>query len=329
MKDKLFLMFQKENNPVDAIIEMFKSAGWKFTESLNPYYSKYVLPDIILSASNSHFEGMEAMGLYRARDKDWKLEGEIVLYYNTIQLVAEDYCKKNNDSDIDKIVSDLTEIVYVHECIHWIMHWIESPTYGMSSCLNNKFIPLDYDYAKMETVEFHEAFAQLFTHFYLELQEDKKKLFYWLVKGQPYQYLKFEEILNWNISSGQEAVKLLSFIRLFNYQSFVEIEKCISCLPEFKIEKSFSDTLSNGGLLRILETLTHNEIIKCLVNVIWDDNTINCYVFRGLLPDKGELLAEEMYPFIKEKVTLQEIKELINDQTSNERFCDSAGYGFI
>ncbi len=101
MEEKLFLMFQKENNPVDGIIEMFKSAGWKFTESPNPYYSKYVLPDIVLSASKSQYEGMEAMGLYRPKDSDWKIEGEIVLHYNTIYLVAYDYCEANNDTNID------------------------------------------------------------------------------------------------------------------------------------------------------------------------------------------------------------------------------------
>lgn len=160
------------------------------------------------------------------------------------------------------------------------MHWIENPTYGMVTCLNNKFIPLEYDYAKMETVDFHEAFAQLFTHFYLEWQVDKKKIFDWLDIGQPPQYKKYQELLTWGIKSSHDGIKLLSFMRLFNYQSFANIENWISCLNELKWEESFIDTLSDGGLLKILEKLPikDNKQMKCVLNDLFSHDNIQQYI---------------------------------------------------
>ena len=288
-----------ENNPVDAIIEIFISAGWKFTESPNPYYSKYLLPDVVLSSSRSKYEGIEAMGLYRPKDLDWKIEGEIVLYYNTILSVAEDYCSQSNDNNVDNVVSYLTEIVYVHECVHWIMHWIESPTYGMTSCLNNKFIPVEYDYSRMETIEFHEAFAQLFTLFYLEWHVDKKRIFDWLIISQPYQYRKFEELLNWSIRSGYEAVKLLSLLRLFNYQTFTDINKWILFSKKVELNSFFVDSISGRELLRILSDLpiSDNVYMICILNLLFDGKNMNKYaetLFKGLTEDEINELSKSV-----------------------------------
>jgi len=333
MKEKIFSMLQKENNPVCAIIEMFKKQKWIFKVNKEPFFSNYELPDIILSKDLiklQHCEGdcIELMGCYRYKNGNQNEEGEIVLYYNKIYSVAEKYCSQNNNTDINKVVLDLTEIVFVHECIHWIIHWIESPTYGIASCLNNKFIPLEYDFSKMDTVEFHEAFAQLFTYFYLEWQADKKKIFDWLLKGQPYQYLKFEDVLKLGIKSSHDAIKLLSFMRLFNYQSFDEIKKCIICTQELKYPLYHTYLLSYGGFLKILTHLTHNEIIEKLIDEVWSDARTQSFAFRGLSKDEAKLLAEKIQPYNKENKSIQEVLTIINDQDSHEQVARGFELGF-
>lgn len=244
MKEKLFLMFQKENSPVDAIIEMFRKEGWQFRLNDNSFFSKYKMPEIILSSSTTTSKIAE----YRRKDTNWEIEGEFVFYYNNILSIVKKYCEFENEWKIYEYESEdffnqtkydnleknnalITEIIFVYISIFWIIHWSISPNYGIKA-FNRQFIPFENDQDEQQSQyhQIHKPLVKLFATLFYESQLDKKKLFDWLIDKIDLDKLpcpneNLANLLHINVNSCKECINLLSFLRLFNYQTSNDIFK--------------------------------------------------------------------------------------------------------
>ena len=210
----LLFQFNLDDNPIDSLIESFEKLGWDIRPNLNgAYFHKYNWPDIILSEkklkdfSEDNYGNIDLMGCYKSEDNTWLFEGQVVLYYEVIKKVADKYVKeellKTSDDigyseEINETILLLSKIVMYHEFVHWIMHWIESPQLSENKFLSRKYIPIKYE--EDDNIEFHEAFAQLFTKFFCEIDSKRKKIFEWLEKGQTRPYTIYKEL---NINSDE------------------------------------------------------------------------------------------------------------------------------
>ena len=227
----LLFQFNKDCNPIDLLIESFEKQGWVIQRNLNSaYFHKYYWPDIILSGkklkdfSEDNYGDIDLMGCYKTEGNNWLLEGQVILYYEVIKKVADKYVKeelpKSSDDmgyseEINETILLLSKIVMYHEFVHWIMHWIESPQLSENKLLSRKYIPIQY--TEQDNIEFHEAFAQLFTKFFCEEDSKRKKIFEWLEKGQTPPYRKYKEL---NDCNEEKAILILTLLKDCESQSF-------------------------------------------------------------------------------------------------------------
>ena len=330
MNNSIFFQFQKPGNPIDALLEQFVSLGWSFPASKYPGITKYNWPDIVLSKDirtydnfkndnpfdvdhetndeKEYEDAIELLGCYRPKCSNWEIEGEIVLYYNKIYSTAENYSNEKG-VDLNASFKNLSEIVLMHEFVHWVMHWVESP-FEFGTCKSDKFIP--FEYATIDNVNFHEAFTQLFTHFFCEWNIEKKELFQWLNVRQPEQYKKYRDLLDNGIKSSHEAIVLLSFVRFFKIQSFELLSKCIEILKKEGFKNDFNAILCKNGLSNIMDALPNNDKVLCLVNSLHDNIGVNWDILKT--ENKLDVLLKKIYPLVKNP-NKGTIEEFVNSYT--------------
>lgn len=229
-QNPVFYQFKNPENLLDQLIEQFEKCGWKVQKSKPDYFHNYEWPDIVLSGDKpkEQFEArdIERMGCYRTSG-NYSVQGQIVLYYETIGEVVADYLEKELSLDKDsqkyhneynRYIELLSTIVLIHEFVHWIMHWIESPQLSDNIFLSRRYIPIEYK--ETDNIWFHEGFAQLFTYFLCKEDKELKDLFIWLEKGQSEAYKKFRELISKYINTLENGICLLTFLREISTQSF-------------------------------------------------------------------------------------------------------------
>ena len=208
---------------LDELLFHFVKAGWNVHSAKTLYFHKYQWPDIVLSEKVSKHRGeerdIETLGCYEPYHGNWLYEGQVVLYVNAIEKVAEAYCKDPSNNTIEKneALQNLIRIILIHEFVHWIMHWIESPQLSSNYFLSRKFIPFKYE--TQDEQDFHEGFAQLITCLFCAGDKNLKNMFDWLGKAQCPVYNKYKELMP-KIDTIEKAICLLTFLREVGVQEF-------------------------------------------------------------------------------------------------------------
>lgn len=246
-------LFKNSDNPIDSLIDQLTKAGWATKLASSGYFTKYKWPNLVFSANriryfdlpfdweteiykevedtrNDDFENeidednyihdekefrncIELMGCYRFNCNNQYKEGEVVIYYEKIYRVALNFCsnkKKWKGVKLEHSINYLRDIIMYHEFIHWLMHWVKSAS--------GRYIP--HIYNSRDTVMFHEAFAQLFTHLYVQNNDERKEIFDWLLTKQPPQYLAHENLLSAGVDSIEKAIIVLEILRSRKVQSY-------------------------------------------------------------------------------------------------------------
>jgi hypothetical protein len=270
-------LFKDSDNPIDNLIDQLTKAGWTTKLASSGYFTKYKWPNIVFSGDriryfdlpfdwetethkevedkrNDDFENeidednythdekefrncIELMGCYRFKCNNQYKEGEVVIYYEKIYRVALNYCsnhKKWKGVELEHSINFLRDIIMYHEFIHWLMHWVKSTS--------GRYIP--HVYNSRDTVMFHEAFAQLFTHLYVQNNDGRKEIFDWLLSKQPPQYLAHDNLLKAGVDSIEKAIILLELLRKNGIQGYKATLDLLSS-PCYKS--------SSGSIINIME----------------------------------------------------------------------------
>jgi len=286
----LFFNFHHTENLIDDLISIFENSNWKTKKAKHTYFHKFLWPDIVLSEKQAILQfddhqkeqgydesedfRIELLGSYNCNCESWNNEGTIVLYYNKILEVTDHYLKDKGipltkEDAREFFIETLSTIVLIHEFVHWIMHWIESPDFINKSNFNKGFI--HFEYSSIDNVEFHEGFAQLFTSCICESNSYLEDMFNWLVVKQPSQYKVYEQLKKIKKEDSiNNAIHILEFTRSFNLQSFA-IAKSLSLRKEIKNSSSlpFDDeeytTIEETFIYS--NTIEANNIIKELITI--------------------------------------------------------------
>lgn len=229
------------------LIDQFIEENWFF--GFNDLNNEINLPDIVLSkdiikysdfkknrrlniASNIEEDNLfynnfciELLGEYKI-DKPYK-EGRVVLYYNKIMECAKALESKLKIKNTF-IFNELVEIVFIHELVHWIMHFPLNP-------FDKKFINSIIKYKTLDEVSFHETFAQLFTFFYCNLNPTKKKIFETLNVKQPIQYRQFNTLIDYSdLNTPIISIRNLVLMQILDIQSFKNLQTVCDIEYNFK-----------------------------------------------------------------------------------------------
>lgn len=219
MKTPVFFQYHKDNL-LDKLLDLFKGHGWIIEGPVNEL-KKYHWPDIVLSEKKSpkKLDGydIELMGAYILPNDCEKIEGQVYLYIPTILKVADDYVKEHSiaPDKLMEVFEQLTEIVLVHEFMHFIMHFIECKKVEKNNNETTKLCPFHYD--NIDQINFHEGFAQLFTYYLIKIRPELLSIFEWLEKGQSSQYKVFREVEKYGV---ELSTKVLGVLKEMNVQSW-------------------------------------------------------------------------------------------------------------
>jgi len=217
MKEVLFFQHKKENI-LDHLIYLFKNkGGWKLNDSTHQFYHKFEWPDIILAdrrrvLSFPKLDGnaIELLGSYTFNN--FEKIGQVTLYKPAILSCAKDYLKASgtisiNFEDTKKIIEILSEIILIHEFVHWLVEVGESPkleymsqtqktakSYGLND-IKYKGQINDFKYIDIDEISYHESFAQIFTNYFCNLFGGEHwAVFSWLQNQQPIQYVIYKDL---------------------------------------------------------------------------------------------------------------------------------------
>jgi hypothetical protein len=251
MASSLFYQFHIKNCLVDTeLLDHFKNDGWHLKKNEDPFFTKYEWPDIILSKDIIQDDSIEALGCYRTY-KDFRQEGSIVLYYNKILKTASNYKKDRSSSEsIEKIVQYLTNIILVHEFVHWLMHYVNPGT-------KLPFKRVKVKYKELDEKEFHECFAQLFTFYFVSNKGGLyKDIFDWLEFGQPNQYKVYHQLLDKGLTRS-DSIVLLKLLKVLDFQSFSMLIKLIEKIKVCKKRNIES-------VINLLEVIRNQSLKKQL-----------------------------------------------------------------
>ncbi len=211
-----FVSFNKEGNPIDFILEIFKKSHHHWSvNNIYSLYHEYQWPDIVLSEkeklvkidlSNIFPDEIEDLKkrelIYDNGDLtqeemfsdlkeqfidilgEYNHSGYINLYVTRIEKTAYKYFHLFGGV-IEDIIECLTEIVLIHETIHWLMHKSMSPSV-------RKF---KIRYTSQDEVYYHEGMAQYFTNEVVNETDLHKSIFNWLLSNQIKRYRIFLDII--------------------------------------------------------------------------------------------------------------------------------------
>lgn len=179
------------DNILDQVIDLFVEKGWKsFTKGENLLNHRYIWPDIVLSDRiNGSIEdnGVEALGSYTPNVCP-EMNGYVTLYVQTIKSIAERFkedCK--SDLSLEEIKGKLSALVLIHEFTHWIIQigfW------------RDKIGSLKMKYDCTDSINFHEALAEIVTNYFCSQDPAMKNIFDWLEPKQPLQYSIYNKIFD-------------------------------------------------------------------------------------------------------------------------------------
>lgn len=249
MNEVLFYQ-HKKNNILDQLINIFKVKGkWKLKDSTRQFLNQFEWPDIILAdrkrvLSNPQLDGnaIDLLGSYSFNNGEEV--GQVTLYKQTILRCSDDYLKSSGITspsfeDRKKFIEILSEIVLIHEFVHWLVDVGESPeiiSYTNTKYLSNKFLGdkerkyypklkgLKYD--NFDEIAYHESLAQIFTNYYCnKIGGEHWAVFSWLEDQQPEQYKIYTTlfqplIVNIEDSHLEQVFDLINFTREIDCQSF-------------------------------------------------------------------------------------------------------------
>ena len=212
-----------EEELISILIETFKNHGWTIDELPAIFDSDEQKSSVHLNNDNFwDFENF--LGVYRQVNNLWSNEGEIVLFTENINYVAQAFCDYDNapirnpetgelirrengeitrksdlmhylvegqNPDYGISLNDsiyyLTAIVLIHELTHWMIHW--------GTDFNQKSLKCEFKYND-DQKEFHEGLAQYFTDYVINIYGNQKikELFEFLKGKQSPPYRVFEEL---------------------------------------------------------------------------------------------------------------------------------------
>ena len=240
---------------LDKLIGDFSKVGWNFEENERKTFSQYKWPDIVFSNKeieldeDKEFErwNIDLLGNYSVSRK-FKIdhEGKMVLYYNTISKVAEEYIKEKSLGDdpenFIQTIEDFFSIVLIHLFVLWIMHWRD-----LHNTVREYFFTRGYYTLSCQDIDektFHICFAQLFTHFAIVENGRLNDIFNWLGENNinnedPYNVYK--TLLNQGFTK-EISMRVLDILKEKGNQSYKEI-KTLILLSD--IEKLKDDSLFN------------------------------------------------------------------------------------
>ncbi len=205
--DEIIFFEHKKGNVLDELIELFKDKGeWKLNVSGHNFYHDFEWPDIILADRGRFFSKLEGnaidlLGSYVFNDVE--KVGQVTLYKPAILKCADAYLKSSNTSSNSAVENKMTieilsEIILIHEFVHWLVDVGESPSnYGLAR--ERKCYPKlkEFKYDDIDAINFHESFAQIFTNYYCNLIGGEHwKLFSWLKNQQPKQYVIYKDLFD-------------------------------------------------------------------------------------------------------------------------------------
>ena len=202
MSNGVFFEFKKKN-VLDELLSLFENKGlWQLDKSKVDFFHNYQWPDIILadrkrSLKDKKLDGyaIELLGSYSKNEEGI---GQVTLYMPSVFRCVEDFLKfkgktDNSFENIKVNIQILSEIILIHEFIHWLVDLGKSP----QKLTENGFIhelPL-FKYECADSIEFHETFAQIFTNYYCnKIGGIHWELFEWLEKQQQTQYTVYKDL---------------------------------------------------------------------------------------------------------------------------------------
>jgi hypothetical protein len=274
MASSIFYQFHVHKCVVDdELLDYFLKAGWGLNVNDNQFFTKYKWPDIKLSKliiefldddlgnNRDHEFAIELLGCYQL-EKDYTEEGTVILYYEKIKSAAERYIDETRSTTSLEIVIDrLTTIVLIHELVHWLIHYV-------SPGVCNK-IPVGTRYNKFDELEFHEGFAQIFTHWFANNKGGLYlDIFSWLVKKQPPQYHAYTKLLSIGVKTHSHAITLMRICKLLDIQSMdkaLKIAEIYPCKDWATFEKSLFEPFKFNALLSCLDYKEKKHLFKYLV----------------------------------------------------------------
>ena len=263
MNNTVFFEFKKEN-VLDELIKLFKEKGeWDLYPSETDFLHFYQWPDIVLSDrrrsfNNQEGHAIELLGSYSINDQN---KSQVTIYMSAILDCVNDFIMNRglnepSFNDKKKYVEILSEIILIHQFVHWLIDVGSSPkltefknkkvgeNIDMSGINEIEYISKLND--NHESVSYHESFAQIFTNYFCnKIGGIHWELFEWLEKQQDKQYIVYKDLFS-GIWAGRDLIiggvfpdqkiqmikddhleqvfDLLNFTRELNLQSFSVLE---------------------------------------------------------------------------------------------------------
>ena len=296
MASSIFYQFHVNNCIVDSeLLDHFYSAGWKLIKNEDPFFTKYEWPDIKLSKSiirfldddqDKHHDfrfAIELLGCYQP-ENDCTEEGTVILFYEKIKEAAEHYIiETGSTTALEKVIDRLTTIVLIHELVHWLMHYVNAGDCSKS--------PVGIRYKKFDELEFHEGFAEIFTHWFTQNKGGiYKDIFDWLSRNQPPQYRAYTKLLDKRVKTPSHAITLLSICKLFDIQSLdkaLKIAEIYPCIDWATFKITLLDPFKFKALLSILDFREKKKLFEFLVDRMPGD--LSTYLGKHMKDKKSYL----------------------------------------
>lgn len=210
MSEQVFFQF-KPGNALDELIELFIQKGeWeRKAQNEHNYFHKYYWPEIILSDEqcrktkwNENEFSIDRLGEYRPESN---ANGQVVLFMPTIFRCISAYFNNTmiNEDERNKYTEALCQLVLIHEFVHWLVNVGESPLltqnklYARFGLSGLKFEPKlnQFKYDDIDSVGYHETFAQIFTNYFCNKKGGIHwDIFQWLEPQQSKQYTAYKDL---------------------------------------------------------------------------------------------------------------------------------------
>jgi len=321
MASSIFYQFLVNKCVVDSeLLDHFSGAGWKLKENEDSFFTKYEWPDIKLSKSiiglldeyQDYKFAIELLGCYQPKN-DCTQEGTVILYYEKIKEAAEQYILETSSLEsLESVIESFTSIVLLHELVHWLMHFVSPEVCNIN--------PVRIRYKTFDELEFHEGFAQIFTHWFANNSGGLiLDIFNWLSDNQPPQYRAHNKLIDIGVTSPTHAITLLSICKLLDIQSMdkaFKISGIYPCKDWATFEKLLFDPYKFQTFVSDLNFQGKKLLFKYLITLRWS----------GELSEYLILKKKEKRSVLRIITEILRNKNLICENPSFEEICDCLIY---